>query len=180
MAKELDVSRVRDLFDYDIAAGVLIWRRRDRLTFVCDGAFKMWNTRYAGTAAGSVGPLGYVGVRIGGAVYSAHRLTWAHVHGAWPAGELDHVNGNPNDNRISNLRECSHAENHQNRGVAANNASGLTGVGWHKLRQKWRADIKVNGKPRALGLFDTKEQAHEAYLAAKQINHSFQPVPRAA
>ena len=163
-------DELRRLFDYDHITGSLFWRYRDDVS-------KQWNTRYAGSIAGGILPH-CVSVRFAGRMWLAHRLIWLYVYGRWPIDELDHINGDPHDNRIANLRECCHAENHQNRGRAVNNSSGFTGVSWHKRCSKWRANIKVNGRQYDLGLFHYKEEAHEAYLTAKKKLHVFQPVPR--
>ena len=89
-----------------------------------------------------------------------------------------YFNAHNKNNRIENLRECLHNENHQNIGTQLNSTSGYTGVGWHKARKKWRAHITHNRKHIHLGLFDTKEAAYSAYLNAKAKYHLFQPTPR--
>jgi hypothetical protein len=109
---------------------------------------------------------------------SAHRLAWFYVHGEFPKCELDHINGVRDDNRISNLRECSRAENMQNAGMFKTNTSGYTGVTWHKQRRKWAAQIWVNNKRMYLGLRESKEDAYALYLEAKAKYHTFQPTPR--
>jgi hypothetical protein len=82
-------------------------------------------------------------------------------------GELcDHINGNGLDNRRSNLRAATKAENGRNRGVQRNSKSGLKCVYFEKRRSKWRASIKVDGKRKHLGYFDTPEGASLAYQAA--------------
>lgn len=75
----------------------------------------------------------------------------------------DHINGDKLDNRKSNLRLCSNAQNMMNRPKQVNNKSGFRGVSWHKQRRKWRAYIKSNGKQIALGLYDSPEEASKAY-----------------
>ena len=69
--------------------------------------------------------------------------------------EVDHINHNKLDNRKENLRICEHQENTYNKGICSTNTSGVTGVTWDKLRNKWIAHIK--GKN--LGRFNTKEEA---------------------
>jgi hypothetical protein len=90
---------------------------------------------------------------------------------------IDHKNGNPGDNRWANLRECTHAENHQNR-KQQKNVSGFRGVYWHKGTKKWQAQIRVNNKLINLGYFDNPEEASKVYLAAKAKYHTFNPIPR--
>ncbi|MDG9858223.1 AP2 domain-containing protein [Pseudomonas nitroreducens] len=79
---------------------------------------------------------------------------------------VDHVNGNPLDNRRCNLRVCTTSQNGMNRGPAAHNKSGFKGVFWDRRRSKWTAYIRVDGRQKYLGLFATPEMAHQAYSAA--------------
>ena len=84
-----------------------------------------------GHPAGSLDKDGYVRIRISSIDYQAHRLAWAYVHGDFPEGEqpfIDHINGNPSDNRITNLKISSQAENNKNKKMKSNNTSGVTGV----------------------------------------------------
>lgn len=102
------------------------------------------------------------------------------AYGAWPDGEIDHINGDRKDNRLENLRLATSSENKQNIGLKSNNRSGFTGVSWFAAAKKWRADITIAGKMRHLGRFDTPEAAAEAYAKAKAELHTFNPVARAA
>jgi hypothetical protein len=77
---------------------------------------------------------------------------------------VDHINRDPLDNRLVNLRVCSHRENMLNRKGNHGSVSGFKGVALK--RNKWRARIKVYGKEKSLGSFDTKEQAALAYNKA--------------
>jgi hypothetical protein len=78
--------------------------------------------------------------------------------------ELDHINGIRNDNRIENLRSVTRQQNQWNRTTAK-------GYYWDKVKNKWRAELKLNRKKIYLGMFNTEEEARNAYLAAKQIYH---------
>jgi len=100
------------------------------------------------------------------------------IYGEPPKYQIDHRNGIRSDNRIENLREATSAENSQNRTIRSDNASGYIGVFRKKRYKKWGAQIKINKKTKFLGYFDTPEQAHKTYLAAKSELHRFQPVPR--
>lgn len=75
------------------------------------------------------------------------------------------------DNRRSNLRVASHAQNSQNKGLQANNKSGFKGVSWAKRQKKWTAHIGANGKHKNLGYFADPEEAHDAYCAAAKALH---------
>lgn len=80
--------------------------------------------------------------------------------------QVDHINGNKLDNRKTNLRLCSAAQNSMNKSIASNNTSGYKGVTWRKSRSKWLASIRINTTLIHLGSFDYKEQAALAYDAA--------------
>ena len=84
------------------------------------------------------------------------------VHGCWPPHEIDHINRNRADNRLSNLRLATSQENKGNTRILASNKSGMKGVYWHKLRGKWAACISVNNANTHLGLFASKEEASAA------------------
>lgn len=91
------------------------------------------------------------------------RIAWALYYGEWPKGVVDHIDRNPANDRIKNLRDTTQTVNMRNRGLAPNNSTGHRGIGWHKQRQKWRA--RIDGVH--LGLFDTLEEAVEARRQAE-------------
>jgi len=116
---------------------------------------------------------GYIVIRVDGVLLRAHRVAWALVHGSWPNRHIDHVNGDRSDNRISNLREVDRAGNNQNlRKAKRGNAAGLLGVSWDGKRKKFKAQITVDGRNRLLGRFDSADDAHAAYVAAKRKEHA--------
>lgn len=73
--------------------------------------------------------------------------------------EIDHINGNPADNRLSNLRVVTHGENMRNTKFYINNTSGVKGVYWNKRERRWKAAISINDKTIHLGTFIRKEDA---------------------
>jgi hypothetical protein len=116
--------------------------------------------------AGYRDPRGYIQIWIGKKNFKAHRLAWMYVHGEWPELDIDHVNGEPSDNRIENLRLATRSQNLGNARLSKRNSSGFKGVTWWASRRKWASRIRVDGKGRRLGLFESAEEAHAAYCAA--------------
>lgn len=87
---------------------------------------------------------------------------------------VDHIDRNPINNKRSNLRICTEAENAMNRSMLSANKSGYKGVSWEKNLKKWRAQIQVNGKNFALGVYSTPEEAHAAYcIKAVELHGEF-------
>ena len=117
-----------------------------------------------GHAAGSETDEGYIAIRVFNKNWKGHRLAWFFVHGCLPTGDIDHINGDKRDNRISNLRIASCAENCRNSGKRITNKSGYKGVCWHRRDRKWRAQICHNYKVIALGSFQTREEAAATYI----------------
>jgi len=159
---DLSADHLRDLFHYDETTGT--FTRRVRTS----------NRINVGDVAGNLMATGYVRFCVNGRAYTAHRLAWLYVHGRWPDGEIDHINGQRDDNRIANLREVSRGQNMQNlRSARLCNKAGLLGVSWDERNKKWRADIRVSGTRKNLGRYATPQEAHSEYLRAKALMHPF-------
>lgn len=161
----LTAERLRALVSYDPQTGVFT-------RLVTSGSER------AGLAAGSRNSGGYLRFMVDSVQYQAHRLAWLYVHGRWPNGFIDHINGDRSDNRIANLRECTKAENAQNTKVRSDNKAGVTGVYFCTASNRWRAYVFVEGQRHDLGDFQSKADAVAARLAAKAELHPFQPTPR--
>jgi hypothetical protein len=118
-----------------------------------------------GTVAGSKNSNNYYRIGINKTCYCLHRIIWIYHYGAIPEKmEIDHINNNPSDNRIENLRLATRLQNEYNKPKK----------GYRFEAGKWRAKIKVDGKQKHLGMFDTEDDARLAYLiAAKQIQKHF-------
>lgn len=116
---------------------------------------------------------GYMVVTIDGRQYPQHRIVWLLFTGSWPINQIDHINGNRSDNSVANLRQATGGQNQENR--KCSNLSGFVGVTFNKAAGKWQAQIKKSGKQFYLGLFNTAELAHFAYVEAKRKIHLFNP-----
>ena len=149
---------------------------RDRLSklFTYDGKDLRWQKGIsniaAGSIAGSLNAKGYLCVQVGGSLYRVHNLVWLFHGFLIPDGYVvDHKNRVRNDNRISNLRLATYSENNINSKIRSSNKSGFKGVHWNKQSNSWRASIKVNGRAKCLGNFNTAEEAAQEYKIAAEI-----------
>lgn len=133
------------------------WWRKDRP----DSHFSSWRGRNAFEGnvdftkpAGYIppptkrNPSPYMVIGICGKLYKAHRLAWLYVYGEWPEEDIDHIDQNPLNNRIINLRLSVDKLNHRNRGRYKNNTSGVSGLSFHRRTNKWQAEGQeiINGK----------------------------------
>lgn len=147
---------------------------RERLHYNPDTGIFTWIVRPAqcvhiGDVAGCLYD-GYRNILIFNQKYKAHRLAWLYMTGEWPAEETDHKNGVRSDNRWCNLRLADKQLNMQNKRTAQkNNLLGFLGVSKHK--KKFQASISFNGAKVYLGVYETPELAHAAYLEAKRQHH---------
>lgn len=149
---------IRQLLTYNLDTGHFFWLPRDETIL----KNKSWNSRLAGRQAGAIKrSTGYVSISLFNCGYLAHRLAFLWVDGAMPKDQVDHANGKRSDNRWSNLRNATRQQNNWN--VLAHGSTGKKGVSWHKRDQKFQALIRVDGRNRSLGYFDTPEAAEMAY-----------------
>lgn len=160
----LSVERLKELVSYDPETGSMTWRVQ-RNTHKPAGAEVggVWTSTKCGKQ--------YRTVMIDGHSYGVHRLAWLYVHGSFPKGQIDHIDGDGLNNRLANLRPCTHAQNQHNRSAYKTNKSGFKGVRMAKGGRRWRAEIKINGKSKHIGQFATVEEAHAAYAKACQTYH---------
>lgn len=151
----VDIEVLRYWFTYEPDTGLVRWRVKPK-----------GQRRQAGDVAGNVDKIyGYVQIRLDYQKLYGHRVAWALHHGEWPNGEIDHINLNRGDNRITNLRVATHRQNMQNLPIAANKC-GLPGI--HKTSCGYSAKIRYHGTVHYLGHFKTAEQAHVAYVQKAQ------------
>ena len=116
-----------------------------------------------GKKCGSVSNRGYLVIQNMGVKIMAGKLAWILYYGKEPYGVIDHINGDRLDNRIVNLRDVTQRENMLNKKTHREGRE----PGWFKTWYgKYQANIKINGKPKYLGEYDTQQQASEAYKKA--------------
>lgn len=139
-------DNVKDLLFYD--EGNLYWRSN-------------------GKKAGWVDEAGYNHIRLNGKLYLEHRLIYL-LHNCELPPLVDHIDRNPLNNRVENLRGADKKVNAINSGLPANNKSGVKGVSWHKAGKKWTAQIKNDGVKIHLGSYDKLQDAVEARLKAEE------------
>lgn len=166
----MDQNAVKECLDYNPETGLFRWRVRPQNHFPTINGWKIFNASRAGKTPGTIDSWGYLTIRIFGKNRLAHRLAWLYVHGKWPAHEIDHINHNPADNRISNLREATPQENQRNRSMQKNNKSGVTGVRWYKPTKSWLSAIRINRRTEHLGYF---RSFFEAVCARKSAENKY-------
>lgn len=158
MNNDLTVERLHQALAYDENTGVFTW------------LIKASKNTVIGSVAGCVTKDMPVRIRLDGFLYRAHRLAWLYKYGNWPKKLIDHRNGCNVQNAIANLRDVSHSTNSQNiRKSHKDNATGFLGVS--ARNGKFVAQLTANGKAHFLGVFDTPEIAHAAYVSAKREMH---------
>jgi hypothetical protein len=121
----------------------------------------------AGQVAGFAHKRGYWQVCAAGFTIKAHQAAWFYMTGEWPAALIDHRDRDKRNNRWSNLREATNAQNCKNIGKPKRNTSGVLGVGWHKRIGKWQASIRVDRHLLSLGYFDDLGEAAKIRRAAE-------------
>lgn len=132
---------------------------------------RMRNSRFANKPATYLNSTGHVQLLINGHHYLAHRVIWLLVHGEWPEGDIDHINGDRADNRLSNLRIATPAQNSTNTRRYKNNTTGYRGVHWNKRQRRWTVRIGVGNDKVHVGCFGCPTIAAFAYDSAARKYH---------
>ncbi len=152
-------ERLKEVLFYDPNTGDFIWTKN-----------RMGPVR-KGEIAGSIDNNGYVKIWIDRKQYRAQRLAFLYMEGKFP-DIADHKNGIVSDNRWCNLRNLSKSANGQNISKPrSHNKCGFLGVQKSADGEKFVARIVINGKEKYIGIFNTPELAHAAYIKEKRIHH---------
>lgn len=174
LTRQMHSDVLHERLRYDPETGSLTWRTPDRTRFATLNAFTTWRTRFANRPAGKRRSDGYISVRLtvdgSSRAFLAHRLAWFMVHDRWPAGQIDHINGNRSDNRIVNLREVSAAENRLNMKCPAVSSTGVPGVSWCRTTKSWLVRANINRRTKNLGRYRDFDTAVAVRKAAEQQN----------
>ena len=128
----LTQERVKELLLYDSLTGEFTWR------------IKPCKNLEANTRAGAYRPDGYYYININYVKHYGHHLAWLYMFGSYPY-YLDHIDGNPSNNRIENLRLSSHGQNMHNQKISKANTSGVKGVCFDKNKNRYIADVQCQG-----------------------------------
>lgn len=155
----ITVQRLKERVTYDPVSGVFVWN--DTFSGTCR---KGWPAGREGTGKAA----GYWRITIDAREYKAHRLAWLYMTGDWPEKQIDHINGDPSDNRWSNLRLATQSQNKANGRKYKSNKSGFKGISWNCSFKKWNAAIQVDGKQKHLGRYKNIADALNAYKEASE------------
>lgn len=128
-----------------------------------------------GEIAGCRQTRGYWAVKLLGRKYLVHKIVWYLHHGVYPDYQedqvIDHIDGDPKNNRIDNLRLVDTPMNQQNTKLRCDSTSGVKGVSFIPRFNKWCARININKKRTLIGYFRTFEEAKEARLKAEEVHY---------
>lgn len=167
------------LLRYETESGKLFWKERSIDWFNDEKQSRehnaaIWNGKNAGKEAFTTAlPHGHRYASLHKQKFLAHRVIWKMVYGNEPVG-IDHIDGDPSNNRLDNLREAMPVVNGKNIKLKRNNTSGVMGVRWEQSRSKWIARINVNYQSIHLGVFDTFDAAVAARKVAER-EYGFHP-----
>lgn len=161
MADRADITPevCRELFRYDEETGRLFWK---------DVRYRGFRADNRGKEAFPISDTGYRRGKVHGMMFQAHRIIFAIAYGRWPTGEVDHINGDRLDNRLSNLREVTPSENKRNMRKRHNANGPIAGV--RERFGRWIAYSSSGETNIHIGAFSTKEEAIAARLQFNREN----------
>ena len=143
--------------------------------FFYDGENLLWKIRQAkrlkiGDIAGGIHPDGHRYVSFNGKNTGVHRIIFLIEYGKFPE-EVDHKDGNGLNNKISNLRPSTKAQNQQNKGIYKNNTSGCKGISWKESKKTWVVRVQTNKNRKYIGSFKDLELAELVAMEARNKYH---------
>jgi hypothetical protein len=153
----LAYETVKQRIDYDPETGLLTWKVKT-------------GHKRAGKVAGCAHKQNrnYIVVQIDRRTYMAHRIAWLLMTGEHPQEMIDHIDGNSQNNRWSNLRLATNKQNQENQNkINSRNKSGFRGVCYVKGRNKWRACVQHDGVMHYFGEYLTAQDAGDAAKAKR-------------
>lgn len=165
-------EELRQLLRYDPETGKLYWLERDKKwyppTATGERLRNAFNFQFAGkeALATSRGNSKHKRGEIFRKPFYAHRVAWAIYYGSWPKEEIDHIDGDPTNNSIGNLRAVSRSENMRNKSIPKNNTSGCSGVSFDRKTRKWVARAFNEGERFVIGYFEVYDEAVSARMKA--------------
>lgn len=127
---------------------------------------ELYRRKPCGTVDGS----GYMQTGIKGKYYKNHRIIFM-MHYGYVPDYIDHIDGNPLNNRIENLRPATSSQNQYNTSIRSKNRSGVKGVSFDPSSKKWKARIGFDNKDILLGKFNTVEEAAKVVNDAREKYH---------
>ena len=167
-----DQKYLQECFNYDPHTGILVWGDRPAHHFKTLTAFKTYNTKSKGKAAGSINRAGRRIVSVvKGEQFIATRVIWKMVTGEDPPDFIDHENQIKDDDRWSNLRAATKAQNEYNTGVRKNSRTGYKNVCFSSRENLFRAYITKDRKQYHIGYYSSPEAAHNAVVVATPKYH---------
>jgi hypothetical protein len=154
----MNPTNLKNLFDY--CDGELYWKSKPS---------KYANIKI-GDKAGRVHSTGYRILQLNGVKQKLHRVIFLMHHGYLPA-YIDHIDGNPLNNKVENLRPTTRSQNLCNTKLFINSKSGIKGVSWHTQSKKWYVQVRLKGKSVCQKLIDNLELAELVAIEARDKYH---------
>ena len=151
------LERVKELLKYEPHTGSFV-----RLITVSNNARKV-------DRAGTINSNGYWQISIDGVLYKASMLAWFYMTGEWPKSIGDHKDRKPYNDKWGNLRLAIKQQNAQNTGVRADSKTGIKGV--RRYQSGYRVELKIDGRKKHIGCFNTIEAASAAYAVKAKEHH---------
>jgi hypothetical protein len=173
--QELTQEILKELLDYDPLTGIFVWRERPLSMFKSEKDCYIWNKRFANKHAGCIAKVRgklYKNISILKKTYNLHRLAYFYITGKYTNDDIDCIDNDYTNIMFSNIRLCKRSDTRY-KTIKEKGTSGFIGVRLNK-NNRYRSEIYLDGKVIHLGMFNTPEEAHEAYCEAKrQISPEF-------